>query len=275
MPFRLGANRIGRLVVGEEFDADAKAYINAVSATGADAIAIDTLVKSLKADSIWDKLQLAYPFYGTAYSTAKYNLVDPQDTDAAFRFTEVTSGGAISYTSNGAETANSSFSYLDTKFSLDEDVAFNDTHISFWETNTSNWTGTTIPYGTFDEGAGEGIFATPLISGGGRARVRMYVNAADELTNTGDGFWLGQNDGTTTELYRNGGVEATVAETNSGVTLPGGFTVKIGALQVTTGNYNYGAPTHTKWFSMGNEMTSTEVDNYYDHVNTFLTAIGR
>lgn len=257
---------------GTSVDSDAQAYITAVGATGADATAINTLVVTLKNDGIWDKLDAAYPAYGTSITTAKYNLVNPLDTDAAFRL--VGSGVNSVTADDGLVTDGASNDHFDTKYNIADDMTFEDSHVALWETNTSAWSGDTIPYGAFNEGTGDGVFISPRIASAGLARVRSYVNAANETVNEGDGFWLGQNDGTTTRLYKNGVEDASVGDTNTGVTLSS-FTVIIGALRTSVSGQNYGAPTHTKWFSLGQHLTATEVSDYYDAVNTFTAAIGR
>ena len=50
-------------------------------------LAINTLVLNLKSNGIWSGLTAFYPFVGTTASQQKYNLIDPQDTNAAFRLT--------------------------------------------------------------------------------------------------------------------------------------------------------------------------------------------
>lgn len=85
MPFRLGANRIGRLVVGEipspPGDPDANAYISAVTTAGGtlsagDEAAIQTLFTDLKSNSLYTKLDILYPMMGgTAFGDLSgYNL---------------------------------------------------------------------------------------------------------------------------------------------------------------------------------------------------------
>ena len=80
-------------------DPDAQAFIDATGISGTDATAINDLVVGLKADNTWNKFKVIYPMVGGTATTMKYNLVDPQDTDAAYRITWV--GGSNTFDSNG------------------------------------------------------------------------------------------------------------------------------------------------------------------------------
>jgi hypothetical protein len=80
-------------------DIDATNFINAAGITDNTQIsAIDTLVTSLKSNNLWTKLYAIYPFVGGTATTHKWNLKDPQDTDAAYRL--VFSGG-LTHASTG------------------------------------------------------------------------------------------------------------------------------------------------------------------------------
>ena len=254
-------------------DADAAAFIDAAGISGSNATAIEGLVSDLKDAGLWAKLDVVYPMIGASYSTMKWNLKNPIDSDAAFRFSE---GGSPTYSAADGVLTNGTNSYINTHYNLSTDATFNDTHMSIWEENCIAWSGTTIPYGAFNETTGVGIFLTPKIASAGLARVRMYVNAADEAFNEGSGFWLGTNNGTTTSFYKNGGLEASVGETNSGTTLPNSD-VWAGGLNSTNypGNFRYGAPLKLRWLSLGLHLDSTEQSDLYTAVSTYQTAIGR
>lgn len=254
------------------FDSDAEAFINATGITGTEATALNQLVLDLKSAGVWTKLDAIYPMVGTTFSTqGKYNLKDPRDLDAAYR---LTSNGTISYSSSyGIGTNGTSTSYFNTNWNTSTDATFNSTTFAIWETNTGAWSGTTIPYGAFDEPNADGIFLTPDIAGSGFARGRMYVNAADESVNEGDGMWLLTNNGTTTYLYKNGVQQANVSDNNSGVTLAN-LDVHLGRMN-NTGANNYPAPIRCRFACLGTYLDSTEQSDLYTAVNTFNTTIGR
>jgi hypothetical protein len=83
--------------------------------------AINTLVVSLKNANLWDKFYAIYPMVGGTSTTCKYNLVDPQDTDAAFR---ITWNGACAFSSYGFG-GNAIDTYGNTHFVPNTDYANN------------------------------------------------------------------------------------------------------------------------------------------------------
>ena len=105
-------------------DADAQAFVtNAGIVDQVEANAINNLVIGLKADSLWTKMKAIYPFVGGTSTTHKYNLVNPLDTDAAFRL--VFSGG-WTHSSTGA-TPNGTNGYADTKLIAQNVLGLNST----------------------------------------------------------------------------------------------------------------------------------------------------
>jgi hypothetical protein len=76
--------------------------------------AVNTFVNDLKTAGIWTKTKAVYPFVGGTASTHKWNLVNPQDTDAAFRLTFI---GGWTHSSTGA-LPNGTNGYADTKFNV-------------------------------------------------------------------------------------------------------------------------------------------------------------
>ena len=74
------------------FDPDAQAFFTAVT-NGGDTLttteenAVNQLVLDLKANSQWTIAKFIYPLVGGTATSHKWNLKDPQDTDAAFRVT--------------------------------------------------------------------------------------------------------------------------------------------------------------------------------------------
>lgn len=109
---KLGSNDIQKVYRGSDLifqlsslDPDAQAFLTATGITDAtQEAAVNQLVLDLKSATIWSKMQIIYPFVGGTATTHKYNLKDPQDTDAAYRldFTDIThsAAGAEGATSN-------------------------------------------------------------------------------------------------------------------------------------------------------------------------------
>lgn len=93
------------------FDPDAQAFINVTGISGSNATAINNLVLNLKSGSYWNGLDAIYPMIGGTATTHKYNLKNPQDTDAAFRLNFV---GGWTHNSSGAKPDGVSGTYADT-----------------------------------------------------------------------------------------------------------------------------------------------------------------
>lgn len=72
--------------------------------------AVNTFVNDLKTAGIWTKMKAVYPFVGGTATTHKWNLVDPQDTNAAFRLSFI---GGWTHNSTGA-LANGTNAYANT-----------------------------------------------------------------------------------------------------------------------------------------------------------------
>ena len=69
-------------------DDDARAFVLAAGLTDiAQVGAVDALVKSLKANAVWERLRAVYPMVGATERAHARNLKDPRDADTAFRLT--------------------------------------------------------------------------------------------------------------------------------------------------------------------------------------------
>jgi hypothetical protein len=115
-------------------DPDAQAFLTAAAITDPTITsAIDTLVVQLKADGIWTKMKALYPFVGGTATTHKWNLKDPQDTDAAFR---LVFNGGWTHSANGA-LPNGTNGYADTFLTPIANLSQNSTHISVYSRTDS------------------------------------------------------------------------------------------------------------------------------------------
>lgn len=94
-----------------QFDPDAGAFINASGIGGIEAVAVNNLVNQLKSTGIWPLLNILYPFVGGTAASCKWNLMNPQDTDAAYR---MTFGGTMTFNDQGI-TGNGTNAFGDTK----------------------------------------------------------------------------------------------------------------------------------------------------------------
>jgi hypothetical protein len=90
--------------------------------------AVVQLVRDLKKAQLWTKMKAIYPFVGGTATTHKWNLKDPQDTDAAFR---LTFSGGWTHSSNGA-LPNGTNAWADTYLVPNTWLTLNSTHLSYY-----------------------------------------------------------------------------------------------------------------------------------------------
>jgi len=110
------------------YDADAQAFITAAGLTDlTQKNAINTLVVSLKSNSLWLKMKAIYPFIGGTAFSHKWNLKDPRDLNAAFR---LTFSGSITHNSNGVTFL--SGSDITTNFIMSANSVINDFQYSYY-----------------------------------------------------------------------------------------------------------------------------------------------
>jgi hypothetical protein len=83
---------------GAANDADAQAFITASGISGTEATAINTLVVNLKSANIWTKMKAVYPLVGGTATSHKFNLLNPADSNGAYR---LVFAGGLTHSSNG------------------------------------------------------------------------------------------------------------------------------------------------------------------------------
>ena len=202
---------------------EAQAYFSALASVGYDVneteeTAIIEFINALKEGGFYNKFVAIYPMLGDEYETMKFNLVNPQNTNGAYRLSPV---GTISYTSTGATAA--ATSALNTHIIPTGTIPYNDNSMGIYI--RTNFTGTA----TYDMGVSEGednsTFKLMTIAtddegfsrSGNGPGLTTIVNA----TTDGRGFYV-QNRTNDEEhrLYRNGVV---VGSVNTYQTLPSFF----------------------------------------------------
>jgi hypothetical protein len=112
----------------EGLDPDAQAFLTATGITDPTIeSAINNLVLDLKSYGLWTKIDALYPIVGGTATTHKYNLKDPQDTDAAFR---LTFSGTVTHSSNGM-VGNGTSGYANTHMNSSTEMGGgqNDAHL--------------------------------------------------------------------------------------------------------------------------------------------------
>ena len=248
-------------------DADAQAFITAASITDStQQSAINTLVTDLKGYGVWTKMSAIYPFVGGTASTHKFNLKDPQDTDAAFR---LVFNGGWTHSSNGAQP-NGTNGYADTKLiplsvltsvsgsfgiGLTTNVAENKVDIGVngnnggWFRLYSRYIGD-LTYWTYGDGYPSGI---------------PYSN-----TNSIGMWYVVRNGAVNTDLYKNGSLLNSSPQT---VTLPN-QSIYVGAIS-NLGTAALFSSKEINFAFVGNGLNASEISNFNTTISNFQTAINR
>lgn len=262
-------------------DPDAVAFLNAAGITDPTITnAINTFVLSLKSANLWTKMFAIYPFVGGTANTHKYNLRNPQDTNAAFRLLYTTlSGGTTTHDSFGYEVKNQQIvngpgAYANTNLTPSLVATQNNEHMSMYI--NSNYTQTSddpVQIGSFSTGTRMSLMVARSKDTGNLNRFLARMNGtiiAGSTSTTSAGYFIATNNGGTVSLYRNGSSDGSGASTGTLPAVP----IWIGALNIS--NAAYGA-TWTRFATVtyGQGLNATDASNLYNSVQTLNTTLGR
>lgn len=195
----------------------------------------------------------------------KYNLVNPVDSDAAFR---LVFNGGWTHSANGA-TPNGTNGFADTKLVPSSVLSLNSTHIScYTRTNTS----VLAPLLSSEDAItyNNGLFIWPKYSGN-LYSVRINDNSSDSATAVANtqGLHLATRTASNVKKYRHNTTQI-FANTTASTSL-NTSSIYVGA---SRNNANYS--THqTAFATIGDGLTDTEAANLYTRVQAFQTALSR
>jgi hypothetical protein len=261
--------RIHRLspIISASYDTDAQAFFTAAGITDStQKSAVNQLVLDFKSASIWTKMIAIYPFVGGTATTHKYNLKDPQDTDAAHRITFNATHDANGVTSIGSAN--------DLHIIPSSALTLNDTHMSLYSRTTStnaNW---------WDMGSLNGTGSEYFAMACRRLDAftsHMYTGSGSSITtvaNTdGKGFYLmSRRGGSDCEGYKNGSSVVTNSGASSGA-LPS-LTMYLGCLNFN-GTVSSAVGRNYAFVSVGSGLNDTEASALYTAVQAFQTTLSR
>lgn len=261
-----------------DFDPDAQTFItNADITSSTEQNAINKLVVDLKAYNLWTKMLAIYPFVGSAATNHKYNLKDPQDTDAAYRLVFY---GGWTHTSTGADP-NGINAYADT-FIVPNSVLTSTTDYESWSYYSRQNTTNTGEYVMGAGGSAMGNSCSLIIrrSNSISHSYSDYGNtptyrAAQTTTSDGRGLFSGSQNGTSIKHYKNGTMLVQNTQTSSGLTRPTNK-IMLGAISQGAGTPIDSWSTKECAFAhIGYKLDDTETANLYTAVQAFQTALGR
>jgi hypothetical protein len=251
-------------------DPDVVAFLNASGITDETiGDAIDTLVATMKSDGLWSKMIAVYPFVGGTASTHKWNLVDPQDTDAAHR---VTWGTNVTHSSTGVKINGSAGGGPGRPYIIPgTDTSFSSLSVGFY----SRTADAANKYDTGADGSGSNRgFLFTANEGSNQIAIKNGGTGLTYIANgDGRGFYQTTRDDVSSsfETSKNSTISNT---TNFGVGTYGGE-FYIGAAGQSVGTPVAVSNREFAFFYWGTELSNTELLDYYSAVQTFQTSLSR
>jgi hypothetical protein len=201
----------------------------------------------------------------------KYNLVNPVDSDAAFR---LVFNGGWTHSSNGAQP-NGTNGYADTKFVPSTNgLAYNNNHVSIYS-RTSAQSGA-IQFYEMGSGNTSGnnnlsLFARRSTNLAGYDSGDFTTNRASFSNTDGQGFYCGTAPSTTAKYFKNGVSQVSKSLTATSIS---NFNVFIGGFNENN-NVTYYSNKQTAFSSIGNGLTDDDATNLYYSTQVFQTTLGR
>jgi hypothetical protein len=246
-------------------DPAAQAFITATGISGSNATAINQLVLDLKSNSLWNKIDAAYPLIGGTSSSTSYNLIDTTTY-------QITWNGTITFASTGV-TGNGTNGWGNTNYRPSTELATSNMHLSQYKRTTGNNDAYDIGGTNYDDG-GSGTPENMMAQFGSTfygAFSHVVPSPFVTATETGKiGFFSTANISNSTEIYKNGTSLATGAKTF------GKSTQTIGLMCLNRDTFQADFSTREyAWFSIGEGLDDTDMSNFNTVIQTYQTTLGR
>ena len=247
------------------FDPDAQAFITAAGITdNTQKSAINTLVLDMKGYGIWTKMKAIYPFVGGTASTHKWNLKDPQDTNAAFR---LVFNGGWTHSANGA-LPNGTNAYAESFLTPLTSLSANSTHLSYYSRTNVNLT--QIEIGCQDVNAYTIIEARTVNVSYFLVNTNTITGVAD--TNSAAFYIANRTASNVTNGFRNSSKIFNSTVASSALPIQ---SIYIGALKNPSSIAQFFSTKQCAFASIGDGLTDAEAANFYTAVQNFNTTLTR
>jgi len=273
-----GVNKIGIAYFGTNivfglgnpapsFDPDAQAFFNAVEGAGGtltltEKSAVNTLVEDLKADSMWTSMKALYPLVGGTQSSVKFNLKDPQDTDAAFR---LTFNGTVTIDSNGISGNNASSTWVDTKLVPSTVI----TSATSWQMGVYSRTSNTDNGCEIGSDGSNGFMNALYLYFNTNYLINFRQEFKTSSSTSTQGLFVSGPDGSNVRLYRNGSSIINTAQTGVRSNL------KLALLGNFNGTNASDPSTRQVALAFVYDGILPSQSDFYTNVQNFQTTLGR
>lgn len=246
---------------GGGIDPDAQAFITAAAITDpTQQAAINQLVVDLKADGLWTKMKAIYPFVGGTATTHKWNLVNPLDTNAAFR---LVFNGGWTHSSNGA-LPNGTNGWGNTYLISQGTLGLNSTHVSVYSRTNVDRNAPSI--GNVTGGASAEV--SMWLRSGGSAFLRVNNPTSSTTASTDSrGLFIGNRNSSTQINLSIRGTQTTFNQNSNSLLTT--------VMQLGGVNPNFFDTKELAFASIGDGLTAQNMTDLTTAVNTFQTALSR
>jgi len=253
------------LEAGAAYDTDAQAFFDSTGITDTtQKDAVNTLVTTLKTDNLWSNMVGLYPFVGGTASTHKYNLKNPQDTNAAFR---LTFSGGWTHSATGA-TPNGTNAIADTHIVLNNVISsVNEMSYGYYSRDTSDVSSGSYEMGSYQGGA----ISAMLIKFGGSLYYQINGGGYNVVSNPNtDGFFVVNRSGASAvQAYRNG------SSYHTGTRSAGNLSTLNFGIGGLIGIGAYGSKESAFAFIYNGSLDESDNSNLYNAVQAFNTSLSR
>ena len=237
--------------------------------------ATNTLVNDLKTANIWTKMKAVYPMVGGTATTHKFNLVNAQDTDAAFR---LVFAGGVTHSSSGVK-GNNTNGWADTKLSPMNSLTLNSFHCAF---NIYNDASGSFPsfFGQTSMGTQNTSSSSITLFSASATNQTTYMGRQSSVISktvtatTHKGFWCGSRTANNVNNLIDPTGAITLESVAATYTMP---STTMGLLAQNNGSIgvncfsNFGY----SFYSIGDGLTPAEMTSLKTAVDNFQATLGR
>ena len=242
-------------------DPDAAAFFARVTAAGGtlsatEKTAVNTLVVTLKANSLWSAMKAIYPMVGASAAACAQNLKSSSFTGT------FTSGWTFAST---GVTGNGSSAYMNSTLNPSVSLSQNSTHISYY-TRTDTFTA------SYEIGARSSFFLDLAIRYGGTTYGGVYAGESSFSDSNSLGLYQSNRIVSTEQTVWKNGVKSVTGVLSSNA--PMNLNVFIGAYNNGGSASNYSIR-ECAFASIGDGLTDTQAVDLYNAVQTMNTTLSR
>jgi hypothetical protein len=244
-------------------DPDALAFFARVTAAGGilsatEQLAIDTLVKQMKTDNIWNSMKAIYPMVGASAAACAQNLKSSSFTGS------FTAGWTFS--SQGGSTVKGAGSYMDTGLRGSIDLNSSSAHNCYYNNLAITGTANVV--------IGDGVINSLFMG--------LYEGSNEFYSANACGFESTPLGSTTAFFLSNKQSATTLKQIKNSLILKSSTVVNTGFTSVQNiylNNYNsassFSTGSRCAFASLGDGFTDTQASNFYTAVQAFQTTLSR